>query len=147
MEGHIETIRGCKRCLEDLPSLQDQPAPKGFKAVIRASTPEQIGQRPDIRAIGSVVHLAKNLIELADGDDVVIVLNLANRAYESYTIGFPRPGDWRVRFNSDWSGYSPDFTGHPGYHTAAATGRHDGLDFHGPIGIGPYTALILTQGS
>lgn len=81
------------------------------------------------------------------GDDVVIVLNLANRAYESYTIGFPRPGDWRVRFNSDWSGYSPDFTSHPGYHTAGATGRYDGLDFHGPIGIGPYTALILTQGS
>jgi 1,4-alpha-glucan branching enzyme len=79
------------------------------------------------------------------GDDVVVLLNLANRAYESYTIGLPRLGDWRVRFNSDWSGYSPDFASHPGYHTVAEPGRYDGLDFHGHIGIGPYTALVLTQ--
>ena len=79
------------------------------------------------------------------GDDVVIVLNLANRGYESYTIGFPRPGNWRVRFNSDWAGYSPDFTNHPGYHTVAEPGPYDGLDFHGQIGIAPYTALVLTQ--
>jgi 1,4-alpha-glucan branching enzyme len=81
------------------------------------------------------------------GDDVVIVLNLANRAHESYTIGLPRSGDWRVRFNSDWSGYSPDFASHPGYHTMAEPGRYDGLDFHGRVGIGPYAALVLTQGS
>jgi len=81
------------------------------------------------------------------GDDVIIVLNLANRAYESYTIGFPRSGDWCVHFNSDWSGYSADFTSHPGYHTLAEPGRYDGLEFHGRIGIGPYTALVLTQGS
>jgi 1,4-alpha-glucan branching enzyme len=79
------------------------------------------------------------------GDDVIIVLNLANRAYESYTIGFPRPGDWRVRFNSDWAGYSLDFTSHPGSHTVADSGRYDGLDFCGDVGIGAYTALVLTQ--
>ena len=79
------------------------------------------------------------------GDDVIVVLNLASRAYENYTIGFPRPGEWRVRFNSDWSGYSPDFASHPGHHTVAGTGGYDGLDFRGDIGIGPYTALILTQ--
>ena len=81
------------------------------------------------------------------GDDVIVVLNLANRAYDSYAIGFPRPGLWRVRFNSDWSGYSPDFASHPGYHATAEPGGYDGLDFLGEIGIGPYTALILTQDS
>jgi len=44
------------------------------------------------------------------GDDVVVLLNFANRGYESYRIGLPRAGTWRVRFNSDWSGYSPDFS-------------------------------------
>ena len=56
------------------------------------------------------------------GDDVVVVLNLANRAYDSYTIGFPRGGAWRVRFNSDWSGYSPDFGNRLGYDTVADPG-------------------------
>jgi len=43
------------------------------------------------------------------GDDVVIVANFGNRGYGSYTLGFPRAGNWRVRFNSSWQGYSPDF--------------------------------------
>ena len=79
------------------------------------------------------------------GDDVVVVLNIANRAYDSYTIGFPRDGRWRVRFNSDWSGYSPDFGNHLGYDTTAHPGSRDGLGFHGSVGIGPYSALILGQ--
>jgi 1,4-alpha-glucan branching enzyme len=79
------------------------------------------------------------------GDDVVVVVNFANRAHDSYTVGFPRGGDWRVRFNSDWSGYSPDFGNHLGYDTTAHPGSRDGLGFHGNIGIGPYSALVLTQ--
>jgi 1,4-alpha-glucan branching enzyme len=79
------------------------------------------------------------------GDDVIVVLNLANRAYQNYTLGFPRPGTWNVRFNSDWSGYSPDFSSHPGYHAVTEPGDYDGLDFCGDVGIGPYTALVLTQ--
>jgi 1,4-alpha-glucan branching enzyme len=79
------------------------------------------------------------------GDDVVVVLNLANRAYASYAIGFPRGGIWRVRFNSDSSGYSPDFGDHLGYDTVADPGFCDGLDFRGNLGLAPYGALILTQ--
>jgi 1,4-alpha-glucan branching enzyme len=80
------------------------------------------------------------------GDDVVVVLNLANRVCDRYRIGLPRPGAWRVRFNSDWSGYSPDFGSNPGHDTVAEPGGYDGMDFHGEIGIGPYAALVLTQG-
>ena len=78
-------------------------------------------------------------------DDVVVVVNMANRAYESYTIGFPREGLWKVRFNSDWNGYSDDFGNQAGYDTVAAAGYKDGLQYHGNIGIGPYSALILSQ--
>jgi 1,4-alpha-glucan branching enzyme len=79
------------------------------------------------------------------GDDVVVVANFANRTYASYTIGFPRWGKWRVRFNSDWSGYSGDYSNQPGYDTTAGGDGRDGLPFQGNIGVGPYSVLILSQ--
>jgi 1,4-alpha-glucan branching enzyme len=79
------------------------------------------------------------------GDDVVVAMNFSNRSYDSYTIGLPREGRWRVRFNSDWTGYSPDFGSHRGYDTEAHPGPRDGLACNGNIGIGRYSALVLTQ--
>lgn len=38
------------------------------------------------------------------GDDVIVVVNLSNQAYDRYSIGFPQGGMWRVRFNSDSNG-------------------------------------------
>jgi 1,4-alpha-glucan branching enzyme len=80
------------------------------------------------------------------GDDVVVLLNFANRAYETYTLGLPRGGRWFIRFNSDWEGYSPLFDNHPGYHTEGHLGARDELPFHGNLAIGKYSALILSQG-
>lgn len=78
-------------------------------------------------------------------DDVVVVANFANRAYDSYGLGFPRSGFWRVRLNSDWNGYSADFGNHPSYDTAADGGPRDGLPASGNIGVGPYSVIILSQ--
>lgn len=78
-------------------------------------------------------------------DDVVVVVNLGNRAYTSYNIGFPRAGVWRVRFNSDWNGYSPDFAGWPSLDATAVNGPHDGMNYNGNVGIGAYTVIILSQ--
>jgi 1,4-alpha-glucan branching enzyme len=79
------------------------------------------------------------------GDDVVVVLNFANQGYPSYTIGLPRTGRWRVRFNSDWDGYSGDFGNWSSYDTEAASIPLDNLPFSGSVGLGPYTAIILSQ--
>jgi 1,4-alpha-glucan branching enzyme len=79
------------------------------------------------------------------GDDVVVVANFANRTYSSYTLGFPRSGAWRVRFNSDWSGYSPDFGNQAGADTVAGGAPMDGLPCRANVGIGPYSVLILSQ--
>ena len=80
------------------------------------------------------------------GDDVIVIVNIADRSYDSYTLGFPRSGNWYVRFNSDWQGYSSDFGNHPGYDTTAGSfGTGDNMPFIGNIGIGPYSALILSQ--
>jgi 1,4-alpha-glucan branching enzyme len=79
------------------------------------------------------------------GDDVVVVANFANRSYGSYTLGFPRVGQWRVRFNSDWQGYSADFGNQLGYDTVAGDVPADGMPFQANVGLGSYSVLILSQ--
>jgi len=84
----------------------------------------------------------------ADGgpeDDVIVVANFGNRSYRDYALGFPRAGLWRVRFNSDWEGYSADFANTPGYDTAAGGGVRDNMPYQGNVGVGPYSVLILSQ--
>jgi len=79
------------------------------------------------------------------GDDVVVVANFANRGYDSYSLGFPRAGWWRPRFNSDWQGYSADFGNQLGYDTLAGDGPADSMPFRANVGFGPYSVLILSQ--
>jgi 1,4-alpha-glucan branching enzyme len=78
------------------------------------------------------------------GDDVLVVANLANRAYDSYNVGFPREGTWYLRFDSDWRGYSSDFGDH-GYTTTAQSGSSDNMPAAGNVGLGPYSLLIYSQ--
>jgi 1,4-alpha-glucan branching enzyme len=79
------------------------------------------------------------------GDDVIIVLNFSDRQYPDYRIGFPLPGLWWARFNSDWNGYSADFGNFGGYNTMAGLDSIQGMPASGTVGIGPYSALILSQ--
>jgi 1,4-alpha-glucan branching enzyme len=79
------------------------------------------------------------------GDDVVVVLNFANQGYTNYYLGLPRAGLWKVRFNSDWIGYDGYFGNWLSYDTEASGPGADSLPFSANIGIGPYTAIILSQ--
>ncbi|MDX2230347.1 MAG: alpha-amylase family glycosyl hydrolase [Leptolyngbyaceae cyanobacterium bins.349] len=79
------------------------------------------------------------------GDDVIVILNFADRAYDSYAIGFPQEGTWWTRFNSDWQGYDAYFGNFGGYTTTASWGSKDGMPCSGNVGIAPYSALILSQ--
>lgn len=79
------------------------------------------------------------------GDDVVVIVNFANRNYDSYSLGFPRAGLWRVRLNSDWQGYSSDFGNTLGYDTWAGGNSQDGMPYQANVGIGPYSVLIFSQ--
>ena len=78
-------------------------------------------------------------------DDVVVVVNFSNRGYDSYGLGLPAGGLWRVRFNGDWRGYSPLFSGHRSDDLWALPRGCDDMPWSGDIGIGPYTAIILSQ--
>jgi 1,4-alpha-glucan branching enzyme len=73
------------------------------------------------------------------GDDVIIILNFANTTYENYSLPLPRDGEWHVRFNSTWSGYSPDFKDLKVGDVTAQNG-------HGTFVLPAYSALILSQG-
>jgi 1,4-alpha-glucan branching enzyme len=79
------------------------------------------------------------------GDDVVIVLNFSTNAFENYAIGLPRSGAWRVRFNSDFSGYDAAFGNAASNDTTADGGSYDGMPCSGNVGFGPYSAVILSQ--
>lgn len=79
------------------------------------------------------------------GDDVVVVLNFADRAYDGYRVGLPRAGRWRVRFNGDWAGYGDDYAGTASFDADAEGAPMHDMPASGSIGIGPYTAIILSQ--
>jgi 1,4-alpha-glucan branching enzyme len=72
-------------------------------------------------------------------DDVVVVINFGNRAFTSYSIGFPHNGKWHVRFSSSDKEYSVDF---PGIHVPDVEARSGNGTFILPAS----TALILSQG-
>jgi 1,4-alpha-glucan branching enzyme len=73
------------------------------------------------------------------------LLNCANRGYSDYTIGLPRQGTWQVRLNSDWSGYDPTFDNAATYPLVTDAVPRDGMPISGTLGIGPYSAVILSQ--
>jgi 1,4-alpha-glucan branching enzyme len=78
-------------------------------------------------------------------DDVVVVANFLHEPQDGYVIGFPVGGTWTLRFNSDWQGYSEAFRSHPSADVVAVPGNHDGLPYHAPLSIGPYSVLIFSQ--
>jgi len=90
------------------------------------------------------------------GDDVVVVVNLSHLAHENYKLGFPSPGTWRLRLNSDWTGYSRAFGNQACSDVVAAAERsdqpqdanapgQDGFPAGGTINIGPYSVLVFSQ--
>jgi 1,4-alpha-glucan branching enzyme len=88
----------------------------------------------------------------ADGgpkDDVVVVASFTNHAIEGndYHIGLPHGGNWIIRFNSDWKGYSPDFSdvSNPEGQIVAVKEPYDGCKYSGFISLPAYGFLILSQ--
>jgi 1,4-alpha-glucan branching enzyme len=80
-------------------------------------------------------------------DDLVVVANFSGTAFPSYTIGFPFPGTWFVRVNSDANVYSDqnDFGTVNSFDTTAGFGAYDGMPCSGNIGIGPYSLIVLSR--
>lgn len=71
-------------------------------------------------------------------DDVIVVINFANKTFKDYKMDLPRDGVWPLRFNSAWHGYSPDFKDIP---VIDVTAENKQASFTLP----PYSALIFSQ--
>jgi 1,4-alpha-glucan branching enzyme len=80
-------------------------------------------------------------------DDVVVVASFTHEPKtEGYRIGFPRGGEWIIRFNSDWKGYSADFQDvGPEGRVQTERQAYDGCAFSATVEIPPYGVLIFSQ--
>lgn len=79
------------------------------------------------------------------GDDVVVVANFGHAPHHALRIGLPHGGFWRLRLNTDWPGYSPDFAGHESHDVEAEEIECDGMPFSAEVDIGSYAALVFSQ--
>lgn len=79
------------------------------------------------------------------GDDVIVVANFSNCAFKQYKIGFPRPGVWEVRFNSDSKIFREDFENIGNSSITTITEKYDNFYFSGILSLGRYSAVILSQ--
>lgn len=80
-------------------------------------------------------------------DDTIIVVNLSATTRLNYRIGMPRSGLWKCRFNSDWTGYSADYANTLCLDTSTVATAWDGLAQSALVSLGPYSAVILSQGN
>ncbi len=79
-------------------------------------------------------------------DDVVVVVNLTNRTVVDHAIGLPRAGLWHVRLNSGDRRYGVDLDGVRCPALVAEAAPRDDLRCQGRVTLGPYAAVILSQG-
>ena len=79
------------------------------------------------------------------GDDVVVVANFSHEERGVYRIGFPREGLWKLRLNTDWTGYSEDFEGSESHDVEAEEVESDGMPWSAEVAVGPYSTVIFSQ--
>lgn len=79
------------------------------------------------------------------GDDVVVLANFSNTSFPNYRIGVPRSGTWKVRFNSDWNGYSADYGNFAAYDVASDPWGYDGMSQSCNFRVGPYSVVVYSQ--
>jgi 1,4-alpha-glucan branching enzyme len=72
-------------------------------------------------------------------DDVLVIVNCSDSRIEDYKMYVPLPGVWHVRFNSSWSGYSPDFQQTSISQVTSDENSEISLE------LSPYNILILAQ--
>ncbi len=80
-------------------------------------------------------------------DDTVVVANFADRTVDDLRIGFPAPGRWNVRLNSDSASYAADFGSHEAFDLDADGEAMDGCGQSGLVSLGPYSVVVLSRES
>ncbi|MDQ0767952.1 1,4-alpha-glucan branching enzyme [Pseudarthrobacter defluvii] len=81
-----------------------------------------------------------------EGQDVVVVLSLAESTLYDYSLGFPSAGQWTELFNSDYYDHFPNpwVQGNNGGTAAQGPGMH-GLPFSSTLTIPANSILVFSQ--
>ncbi|MEQ8837276.1 MAG: alpha amylase C-terminal domain-containing protein, partial [Lacipirellulaceae bacterium] len=105
------------------------------------------GQRIEVHHVNDAEKLIafRRWKDGGHGDDTVIIANFSNRGWEDYRVGFVRPGEWRLLFDSNAQVYSEDFEAFPTHNVQSDEGKWDGLAYNGSFSIAPYSVLIYGQ--
>jgi len=118
-----------------------------LRSNLAGNTRGLLGQHTEVHHVNdeekTLAFLRRN--QAGPGDTTLVICNFADRAHEKYTVGVPRAGTWRVRFNSDWEGYDQEFGNYESVDTRAEEGIYDDQPFHASFGLGPYSVLIVSQ--
>ena len=80
-------------------------------------------------------------------DDTLVILNFSTQVHDDIAVGFPAPGLWKVRFNSDSPLYAPEFGGTEANDVEADGPAMDACEQSAVITLGPYSAVVLTRES
>jgi 1,4-alpha-glucan branching enzyme len=98
------------------------------------------GQRVDVHHVDQANELVAfhRWDQGGQGDSVVIIANFSNQSLKDYHVAFPDDGNWRLRLNSDWDGYSDQFDSSEIGDVVVSDGRTR-------ISIAPYSVLVFSQ--
>ena len=80
-----------------------------------------------------------------EGDDGVLVVMNFRTDPQDVTFGLPAGGAWRLRLNTDWEGYSPDFGSHASGDLFVHEDGPEGEALSASVSVGPYSALVFTR--
>lgn len=81
----------------------------------------------------------------ASGEDVLVLVNMKNRAYTRYDVGVPAGGTYRVRVTSDRKAYGADFPEASASTVTALAQPYDGKPNTLPVAVGAYGVVVLTR--
>ena len=81
----------------------------------------------------------------SDDGEVVVVINLSHKNWEKYQIGFPTPGDWKVRFDSSSKFYAADGADHGIEQVSTNHAPHDWYTHSASFPLPAYSAKIFSM--
>ena len=81
----------------------------------------------------------------ASGEDVIVILNFADVAYQEYDIGVPGQGAWRIRLDTDWLSYGADFGGGQTGSVQTRTESKDNQPYLLPVQLAAYGAVVFSR--
>jgi 1,4-alpha-glucan branching enzyme len=134
-------------------------APTANGALVRAFYKDMIALRRDTASTtGGLTDANVDIIQRNDaakviayrrygasGQDVIVIVNLMNKAYTEYDIGVADPGPWQVRLTTDNTAYGADFTAGPTTPITARVGNKDGQAYTLPVVLGAYGAVVFSK--